>query len=803
MANVENKWALLIGIDLYLHGNSRHNEGGHTIHYPSLGGCVNDIRLVRQFLRQVGVSDDHVLTLTAPNPAEHGVAAHPSGNRGVTRRMVLYAFNKITQEAQPGDLVYIHYSGHGGRARTVYEDLKGRDGYDETLVPSDIEVPGGQYIRDVEVAKWLEAMVAKKLTVTLIMDSCHSGSATRSEGGAASRGIGVTDNTVLPTDRQELVNIDGESTSACRGATGRQTWLLEPQGYAYIAACCILESAHEIQFSNGVTHGAFTYCLMEALRGDTGDATHELIHSQVCALVHSYFINQTPVIAGDSNRLFFGIGKGYYRTTYRVTGVDSARNCVTLDAGHLHGVRIGQEYDLHPFSDNSVSISTVRVQGVADITATATLIPTLGSDLSNVAIGYEASLSKNSPFVKALVRLVSPYSLVENTEQNLSLQRIRSFMDTDQSRYLPWRLSTPEDKSVSFLVHVNKSLQYEIRDSAGHQLPNIPAISVSDPESVVTLSRYIGHIIMYRRVERLIESPTFASLSPTRFDFMGAGDCTNESLATSEPCSALRVRVPKKRWGRYEVFNGQCIHLSFKNLGSAPVYLTVFNLKQDWGIEEIYPLGASPSEEVLPGQERELHFTMEIPSPYLNEGWTEIVDDLKAIITLQPTSLKSLELESIVPGSPALAAGARRGADLDDLLDDLRRPSRGVRCSTRQWQAHDIVIRTLVRRSSGEGDQREPPIKSMSPGFRSLSTEFADPGELLIEYIEWHKVQVPCWADRFDNALAALRRDYYDLDGVRELKTNDWEGMGVKKGIGARLSRMVPDFQEYLRTRPG
>jgi len=46
-----------------------------------------------------------------------------------TRQNILEAFDRITQYSKAGDVVFIHYSGHGGRIRDTSGDEA--DGYDE------------------------------------------------------------------------------------------------------------------------------------------------------------------------------------------------------------------------------------------------------------------------------------------------------------------------------------------------------------------------------------------------------------------------------------------------------------------------------------------------------------------------------------------------------------------------------------------------------------------------------------------------------------------------------------------------
>ena len=179
--------ALLIAIDCYL--PNRLPMGGY---YPSLGGCVSDINRIENFLTQkIGLLSDNILKLTASNSGK-SEPSEPS-DKWPTYDNMVKAFNQIIDKAASGDQVCIYYSGHGGRTTTAFPKLKGEDGLDETLVPTDIGNSEARYLRDIEIAHLLKKMVDKGLVVTMILDSCHSGGATRGNVGAATRGISEVD----------------------------------------------------------------------------------------------------------------------------------------------------------------------------------------------------------------------------------------------------------------------------------------------------------------------------------------------------------------------------------------------------------------------------------------------------------------------------------------------------------------------------------------------------------------------------------------------------------------------------------
>ena len=92
----------------------------------------------------------------------------------VTRRRFREEILSAFQNAKEGDKIWIDYSGHGSRIPDVDGDED--DGYDETLYLHD------GHFSDDEIAL-LNQHIPDGVHVTFFVDSCHSGTVTRSTAG--------------------------------------------------------------------------------------------------------------------------------------------------------------------------------------------------------------------------------------------------------------------------------------------------------------------------------------------------------------------------------------------------------------------------------------------------------------------------------------------------------------------------------------------------------------------------------------------------------------------------------------------
>lgn len=105
-------------------------------------------------------------------------------NREATADAIGAAIRRTIAETQPGDRVLFYYSGHGTQAKD--RDGDEPDGLDEAIVAADYGVqpknaadrPESGILIDDELGALLDGLAGRDLTV--ILDSCHSGTATRS-----------------------------------------------------------------------------------------------------------------------------------------------------------------------------------------------------------------------------------------------------------------------------------------------------------------------------------------------------------------------------------------------------------------------------------------------------------------------------------------------------------------------------------------------------------------------------------------------------------------------------------------------
>ena len=149
--------------------NGRHKALIIGINYhrsrAELRGCINDAKNMQMMLQRNGYPNDgsHMLLLT--DDRSRGSEYQPTGKN------IMKAFAWFMKDVRKGDILFFHFSGHGGQVpdKTGHEI----DGYNETIIPVDYDRQG--QISDDVLWGSLVYHLPPGARITALMDMCHSG----------------------------------------------------------------------------------------------------------------------------------------------------------------------------------------------------------------------------------------------------------------------------------------------------------------------------------------------------------------------------------------------------------------------------------------------------------------------------------------------------------------------------------------------------------------------------------------------------------------------------------------------------
>jgi len=224
IVDIGEVWAVLIGISDYAE-------------VKDLQYAAADASAMARWLLDAGVEQDHIRLLLDREGAQEdlgGLAA-----RRATLVNVREALGWLRRVAKPGDLVLIHFSGHGFQGAD--DDGDERDGVDEFFVLWDtVDVAKEDTaLRDDEFGEALDRIESQHVVV--FFDGCYSGGLSRSLPSSA-RPV---------ADKQDLFSD------------------FSVEGRLVLSASSESQDAFE---SDELKHGIFTHYLLEGLRG-AADAT--------------------------------------------------------------------------------------------------------------------------------------------------------------------------------------------------------------------------------------------------------------------------------------------------------------------------------------------------------------------------------------------------------------------------------------------------------------------------------------------------------------------------------------------------
>jgi hypothetical protein len=211
-----------------------------------LYGCINDVNSIKERISKKGFQQINTLTdLTTSKP---------------TRENIIKEFTALLSTAQPGDLLFFLYSGHGSYILDVNGDEHTL--YDQLIIPCDFNA-----ILDDELKQIIQTNLKQNVTLFAMFDSCFSG-------------------TVLDLKYQYMDSLNYDNFT-------ENEKQLETMGNVFmISGCSDYQTSVDATINNKAS-GAMTWSFNEALKQKENCSWRELVKTMRDVLKTSQY-DQTP-----------------------------------------------------------------------------------------------------------------------------------------------------------------------------------------------------------------------------------------------------------------------------------------------------------------------------------------------------------------------------------------------------------------------------------------------------------------------------------------------------------------------------
>ena len=256
------KKALCVGINDYPYDGS------------DLNGCVNDARAWASVLKALYGFEDVSMLIDAD----------------ATKAKMMNGLKQLLAGAKAGDVLVFTNSSHGSyKADTGGDEEK----YDECLCPYDV---ADNDIVDDELRELFGNLPAD-VNLTVILDNCHSGTATRAPVSEIIPGLRT------PDDRR----VRFLSPALRGGKVLENPWRAKPNRVAkypeaemkevLLAGCSDKEYSYDANIE-GTYHGAMTFYAIKAIRESPELLTYNRLHNRIVSLIEDY--PQSPQLEGNN-----------------------------------------------------------------------------------------------------------------------------------------------------------------------------------------------------------------------------------------------------------------------------------------------------------------------------------------------------------------------------------------------------------------------------------------------------------------------------------------------------------------------
>jgi hypothetical protein len=399
-----------------------------------------------------------------------------------------------------------------------------------------------------------------KGNITVFLDCCFSGTATRGAGGMIVRGRGW------------LEDIDGPRPKAsARGGADDAGGLLGAgeavaRGYVVLSACRNDQVAAE---APGHPMGLFSYHLTRALSRANPQTTYRDLFERVGVEVNGVRPGQDPQLEGEIDQLLFA---GTARKVSPYLEVNQARRdgTVLLPVGELHGATNGSVFALFAAGSDvgrpANRIAEVEVEEVDEVTCRARLTEAYQGKVGLEALKTARAVETQHEYRGSQLRL-----LIEHEEGWARSLRELDVVTTEKVTADNYDLKIRRDKDFLLLERADGSLRAKVPANNRAAEPLDEALRAEWRWRL--LSRLHNDVPTAARVELRVV--------PVNVQTDARG------LATR--VLGERTDVRRTAGNRLVLHEGDFVAIDLRNTSPSDLWVTVLELSPDGAVGPIFP----------------------------------------------------------------------------------------------------------------------------------------------------------------------------------------------------------------------
>jgi hypothetical protein len=684
----QNIYALLVGIDRY---DFFVDQPGDL----NLNGCVRDSLEIERYLKETVQNPKERLHLRKLRshlknrpPAETPIDVDCAIDEEfeATRKHFLSSMLEFLQQAEEGDIVFIHYSGHGStqsRPKALAHIDLNADGKSETIICCDsyVEEHGKRIppIRDLEMRWMISQIASTNPHIVFISDCCNS------SGNSRFLGSSIKVRTTETPDKAESRMIEDfvfyqkdEAIRALLDGENPEQFQIPPGRHVAIAACHSYELAKELKYPEG-TFGVLTYHLLKTLRATKANISYRDLTKLLKAKASADVNNQSPQsyspFTPDLDLKFMGGITTNDEPYYLVRPGSDDKTCV-IDAGSLHGI--------YPVSEGKTWVALYPADANVSATDPETAISAffttihphesvleLADDIFPADTEFMKAVITASPAPKTKVcllaevdeQLIDMLNPEDELEQQLEMG-MQLLQDKLKDNLFLDLVERPEDSQYAiFTYRYEGQLKYRITEKDGFDAIVEPRTGLT-AENANAVIQEMAHIARWERTLKL-EKGHYPIIKPGDIDMVMLNTEGEEMPIKDGQIVLEQKKMPDGSWQ----FPSFILKVELKNKEQVPLFCAVSHLSANYGVQSnLLPLDSHLGKkdftdggqqvkwqdwEVYVGaqfgadHEKGIAYTMHVPDSYIQRGILELEDHFQLIASTEQFDPLNLYLNGL------------------------------------------------------------------------------------------------------------------------------------------------------------